>query len=70
MTGLEITLLCTLMVVVIVSAVVIIKLLLEFKGYKQGAQIIISQLASQLHYQQTQMEFYQHEQEHSYTSMH
>lgn len=70
MTGLEITLLCILTGVSTVSGVVMWKQHQEYKGYREGASLIISQLAKQLHYLQTQMEFSEYEDESSYTSMH
>ena len=62
MTAMEITLLCILMVISTASAAIIWRLHLEFKSYKQAAEIMVTQLARQLHYHQMSTRSYLPEQ--------
>ena len=70
MTSLEIILLCILMVVSTASGVVIWKLRQDYNGFKRGAEIVISQMAEQLHYLQTQQAMWEDEDEDSWETLH
>lgn len=70
MTGLEIILLCILMVTSTASVVIIWRQHLAFKGYKQGSEIVLRQLTKQLYFLQMSTNDYQNEHDSGSQSIH